>query len=661
MDLCFRIPFRDNPLTLAEELQCAVPGISERQAVDCVRKGLVTTNSRPNKNPDARVRPDSVVRVEDWSVEVSDDEEANTETLARGDDWVVIHKPVGVPGNIDRDDPLHPLLFVADELGVDRMTFTPVWRLPETMGGPMLFGFDEASAERMRDAWRKGNLMVTLRVITPQIDRPQGTLEASETGEIEYSTVQRDKGLNDLQLIPNVGEEVPSDLMGAVRSTLADEGIPAIGDLQNGGYLSEGHMRLAIESLFLDDIGLGHSWSPTDWLPEDRIVPPPEEPDEDIDQIPTVEISQVAMLKLQDGYPWVDFEDCRDSVSDFTPGTRVRFVDPDGAFGPFGLIDGQFRAAYVWGSHADEVLHFDKEVERRVDEAIARRAEFMAAVDSTDIFRMIHGQGDRLPGLFVDRIGPLVRSVITSPCSEAFRERVYNNLWRFDPNTSIIECRLGDEGLALARRLERDEQKPRYRPIESLKEETAFGPLLTREDGLKFWTDPLSERLMWSAYHRPLRNWLQEHVSEPTKWLTVGDVTSPAVVLRSLEAEVDMLWSSPNSTTWLAETIELNGLSDDGLCRLQNPNGPYQGAIVDLTGPAMDSEEEQKKLVKATIDEIVTNGSLIVCRYDQVNADEVGLVEELERRGSPRRLDGPIDIPAVEGLPTLVVEVLSID
>jgi 23S rRNA (cytosine1962-C5)-methyltransferase len=65
-------------------------------------------------------------------------------------------------------------------------------------------------------------------------------------------------------------------------------------------------------------------------------------------------------------------------------------------------------------------------VEARVARALARRRELFSDQGDrgTNAFRLIHSEGDALPGIVVDRLGPLLRVLVTGRASELIRDRV---------------------------------------------------------------------------------------------------------------------------------------------------------------------------------------------------------------------------------------------
>ena len=122
----FRVPHETEQPTMVELLERAWLEASRGDCYRVAGGGMVRVDGRIVKNPRRQLDPDEVVEVADiLTEEVYGLPEA--EELARGEGFVVAEKPVGMPG-LRTDDPMSPVAFLADVLGMDRETFTPVWR-----------------------------------------------------------------------------------------------------------------------------------------------------------------------------------------------------------------------------------------------------------------------------------------------------------------------------------------------------------------------------------------------------------------------------------------------------------------------------------------------------------------------------------------------------
>jgi 23S rRNA (cytosine1962-C5)-methyltransferase len=102
---------------------------------------------------------------------------------------------------------------------------------------------------------------------------------------------------------------------------------------------------------------------------------------------------------LRDGHPWI----YRDAVRSCGPaGTIARVTDGHGRFVAAGICDDGPIAVRVF-TVRDEQLG-DGLLRSRIAAALSLRARFIDS-GQTNAYRLIHGEGDRLPGFVVDRYG----------------------------------------------------------------------------------------------------------------------------------------------------------------------------------------------------------------------------------------------------------------
>lgn len=98
------------------------------------------------------------------------------------------------------------------------------------------------------------------------------------------------------------------------------------------------------------------------------------------------------------GHPWV----YRDALEPFeaTPGDEVVVLTRNGRFLARGLAESGPIGVRIF-SLADEA--YGRAASRRLDDAFALRTTL--ALPETDAYRLVHGEGDLLPGVVVDRYG----------------------------------------------------------------------------------------------------------------------------------------------------------------------------------------------------------------------------------------------------------------
>ena len=122
--------------------------------------------------------------------------------------------------------------------------------------------------------------------------------------------------------------------------------------------------------------------------------------------LPEVQLDKRSAASVRAGHPWV----WRDSLEDpgaLPPlGSEVVLLDSIGSFLGRALVDeGRGPALRVF-SRDERDPPLRKLLFRRVASAKALRERILDA--GTDAYRLLHGEGDRLPGLVVDRYGPVL-------------------------------------------------------------------------------------------------------------------------------------------------------------------------------------------------------------------------------------------------------------
>jgi 23S rRNA (cytosine1962-C5)-methyltransferase len=732
MNLTFKVPAEHHPKSLEQLVRRAWPDATDAQIAGVFDDKRVRVNERLSNNPDKVPLPD-----EEVSVEIDLGEEQfglpDAAELARGEDWVVVEKPVGMPGELDRDDPMNPVLYLADTLGLDRSTFTPVWSMPTNAGGPWLCATEQALADELLEAWASGDLMITWVVIVPTPGQAQGRMEGAHGIPIDYSATQIRDGIAELQLTPappagdkhagdkhagdkHVGdkeagneqagdgqdepEEIP-DPVEFLLDALAAHELPALGDSRRGGYMVEGGLRLRVTALYRAGTDLAYSWNPgQDWWPADPVVPVDDEPEEDESEedegqdqqtgapagrredIPDLIVSQKTIEVLtRQGHPWVLTDRQTGNRSHLSPGTPVQLVGTDGRTGPTALIEntgleGSGKlAARVWSHNRDAAEFFADEVDLRVDEAFTRRSELTGQTQKTNLFRLIHGEADGLPGLQLDRVGPLLRATLVGASAFGFRERVYQNILDFDPEMMILEV----EHL----RDIRTEEMPQARVVEQGAAYTRPGERVVGvEDGLKYWCEPWEGiDVGFFADQRDNRRRVRQIAEEGQRWLNLFCHTGAFTVALVAEGcEVVSNDLSQRYLDWLEENLELNHLplslnesvADDARAYLKSAghesassDAAFDGIIVDPPTAASGSggfwsvKRDYEDLLVDCFDVLAPGGTMLVCRNENRPSDSLEtLVRQAAQRSTNSKKvasvqDAPpaFDYPTMQGFP----------
>lgn len=136
-------------------------------------------------------------------------------------------------------------------------------------------------------------------------------------------------------------------------------------------------------------------------------------------------VSQATARIVRQGHPWVLPDRDTGSLRHLSTGQLVELVTRDGKGVGLALASPDQRVvARVVGRPGERFDPLE-----RLDRALHRRADLLDAAD-TDVYRLVHGEADGLPGLFVDRYGPALVVIRQSLCLAPWLEAIYDELLR---------------------------------------------------------------------------------------------------------------------------------------------------------------------------------------------------------------------------------------
>ena len=157
----------------------------------------------------------------------------------------------------------------------------------------------------------------------------------------------------------------------------------------------------------------------------------------------------MVILKLKPGrekslhrkHPWVFSGAVFRVIDDGTalaPGATVKIVDSKDEFLAWGAYSpvSQIRAR-VWSWDINQEINKSFFL-ARLEEAFALRKTFIST-DTTNAFRLVHGESDGLPGLIVDRYGDVIVVQFLSSGAEYWRQTLTGLLEAFGGCESIYE------------------------------------------------------------------------------------------------------------------------------------------------------------------------------------------------------------------------------
>lgn len=181
------------------------------------------------------------------------------------------------------------------------------------------------------------------------------------------------------------------------------------------------------------------------------------------------------------GHPWIfSGSVARAPQENFgeKPGRTVRVSDSKGKFLAWGAISPQSKIRVrVWSLNEAEVVGADFFL-KRLTAAIGRR-KLLSQTQNVTAFRLVHAESDGLPGLIVDKYGPILVVQFLSSGVEFWRDVIVEQLVKITSCNQIYERSDAD-----IRHLEGLESQKGILVGEDL-----AGPVAINEGELRYWVD----------------------------------------------------------------------------------------------------------------------------------------------------------------------------
>jgi len=537
---------------------------------------------------------------------------------------------------------------------------------------PPLLAGDQNGASLEGD--RSGNLRYL--GLAPAPPWPEGVLadpDARAGGGLRFRRGEVRGGIAELEL------ELPASGLGMLRRRLASAGFALLGDARFGGVLIEGGLRLrplpSPESVGAEP--------PEGWWPSEPVFAPELSSSGSGGEGAGLEVSQASLRALSRGHPWILTDRATGDAGRFRPGALVWLRAAGG--GARGMrrtlarIEGKGKiAARAWAQDVATVREAPS-VEARVARALRRRAELLAPTPSagrTDAYRLIHGEADGLPGMAIDRLGSLLRVVISGRSCEGFEERALDAL------LAAQKAELGGDPPVVRVVHLRERPSGTLRAVELIRGRVPAERMRVWERGLSFWIDPglgqpeqPSPAVGLFLDQRENRARLAMLAKAGGRWVNLFAHTGgfSAALLAAGAQEVVSVDLSAAYLRWLEENLALNGLSSphhhcvrgDGrhvLARMPDRKR-FDGIVIDPPTAAAAGRRfwsvrrDLAPLVGSALRRLLPGGTLLVCRNDRARRGALArLVQEEATRASVALASvesappGP-DFPSLPGFP----------
>jgi len=488
----------------------------------------------------------------------------------------------------------------------------------------------------------------------------------------------------------------------ALRRRLAVSGCAILGDAQEGGIALAGGLRLR---------EAGPEPEPDATLPPGLAFPDePVFPGEREDgERAALRVSDATLRAVGRGHPWILTDTETGDAGRYRAGTLVQLEaasvlaaraaqaderrgrarrgagrDERAAPAAPGLVLARIEgpgplAARVWEPRLLPGQR-PRSVEARVADALARRRALLAG-GATDCLRLVHGEADGLPGLAIDRVGPLLRVLVSGRCCEPVLERVV------DAVAAALRPFLGADP-PIVRVLHLRERPPgRFACVSLLRGALppdaldAEGRVTVSERGLRFLADPgLGAPEQPSAAYGFFPDQRENRarlaaVAAGGRWLNLFAHTGAfsAALLAAGAASVTSVDLSGAYLRWLESNLACNGLADarhvshrgDGRRFFERlaPDERFDGIVLDPPTAAAAGRRfwsvrrDLPALVEAALARLAPGGWLLVTRNDRSGR---GRLADLVREAAVRSAcpvgaldDAPPgeDFPSLRGFP----------
>lgn len=432
-----------------------------------LRGGSVRVEGRVVREAAAQVPPG--VRVEALLEDGAPGTQVALAALHAGPDVAVVEG--GGPGDA-------PAL--ADLLGWEAAEILPVFGSVAAGRGIRLFARGPTAEARVRSAFagdpeaREDRALVA----SPPWRRGALEIEGAADAPLRFECVRERDGVAELRLHPGALDG------GLVREVLGRAFGGVLGDGGEGGRMVAGGLRLSCVRLALPSEGIDLAWEPgTEPWPEEPVFPKDAAAGEDGAELA---VSRATLRALGKGHPWVIADTETGDAGRFRAGALVRLRGPGGAASTLVRVEGE--GALVARAWAVGEARRAASVESRVAAALSRRRPLLEGT-GTDAYRLVHGEADGLPGLFVDRLGPCLRVVVAGRACAQVTPRALDAVVRSladalggdPPVVEVIHLRNRPEGRLESVRLSRGALAPEIADGSALLE--------VRERGLRFLVD----------------------------------------------------------------------------------------------------------------------------------------------------------------------------
>ncbi len=150
-----------------------------------------------------------------------------------------------------------------------------------------------------------------------------------------------------------------------------------------------------------------------------------------------VELKQKHVHAIRRGHPWVYRQALVGRARNLKAGAEVIVTDEKHRPLARGIIDpGASAVVRVWTTDPDEPID-QTLIERRLGEALALR-ELSGVADEATAYRLVNAEGDRMPGIVVERMGDWLAVTLQTHALKRFEKMLITALEKAVPAKGIV-------------------------------------------------------------------------------------------------------------------------------------------------------------------------------------------------------------------------------
>lgn len=192
-----------------------------------------------------------------------------------------------------------------------------------------------------------------------------------------------------------------------------------------------------------------------------------------------VKVGHRAARSVLAGHPWVFRDSIQRDVDGLQPGAPIAVFDEDGVSLGWGLVEPEGAVAVRMAGPPGSDPRWDaEEIGHRVAAALAARESLPEAIAGAR--RLVHGEGDGLPGIAVDQLGEFLLIYKYARGAEPW----------LDDLVAVLDEAIHPKGIYMQDRLKPVTPDDRRPPAFHLKGAAAPPEITVEEDGLSFVVDP---------------------------------------------------------------------------------------------------------------------------------------------------------------------------